>query len=81
MCIRDSVFMTQLLPSSAYPIRRELKTLVYQAIADLCTIVVHSILVRPEPVHALDAIARTPGGWGMLAGRRCGHDRRVSGGT
>jgi len=26
------VFMTQLLPSSAYPIRRELKTLVYQAL-------------------------------------------------
>ena len=27
------VFMTQLLPSSTYPIRRELKTLVYQALA------------------------------------------------
>lgn len=27
------VFMTQLLPSSSYPIRRELKTLVYQALA------------------------------------------------
>ena len=29
-----AVFMTQLLPSSTYPIRRELKTLVYQAIVD-----------------------------------------------
>jgi len=28
------VFMTQLLPSSAYPIRRQLKTLVYQALVD-----------------------------------------------
>lgn len=28
------VFMTQLLPSSAYPIRRELKTLVYQSLVD-----------------------------------------------
>jgi CubicO group peptidase (beta-lactamase class C family) len=28
------IFMTQLLPSSAYPIRRQLKTLVYQAIVD-----------------------------------------------
>lgn len=28
------IFMTQLMPSSAYPIRRELKTLVYQAIID-----------------------------------------------
>ena len=27
------IFTTQLLPSSAYPIRRELKTLVYQALA------------------------------------------------
>ena len=27
------VFMTQLLPSSSYPVRRELKTLVYQALA------------------------------------------------
>ena len=27
------VFLTQLLPSSTYPIRRELKTLVYQALA------------------------------------------------
>jgi hypothetical protein len=26
--------MTQLLPSSAYPIRRQLKTLVYQALVD-----------------------------------------------
>jgi len=28
------IFMTQLIPSSTYPIRRELKTLVYQAIVD-----------------------------------------------
>ena len=28
------IFMTQLLPSSAYPIRRQLKTLVYQALVD-----------------------------------------------
>jgi CubicO group peptidase (beta-lactamase class C family) len=28
------VFMTQLLPSSTYPVRRELRTLVYSAIAD-----------------------------------------------
>ena len=28
------IFMTQLMPSSAYPIRRQLKTLVYQAIID-----------------------------------------------
>lgn len=28
------VFMTQLLPSSTYPIRRELKTLIYQAVID-----------------------------------------------
>ena len=28
------IFMTQLLPSSTYPIRRELKTLIYQAIVD-----------------------------------------------
>ncbi len=28
------VFMTQLLPSSAYPVRRALKTLVYQALVD-----------------------------------------------
>ena len=28
------VFLTQLLPSSTYPIRRELKTLIYQAIVD-----------------------------------------------
>jgi CubicO group peptidase (beta-lactamase class C family) len=28
------VFMTQLLPSSAYPIRRQLKALVYQALVD-----------------------------------------------
>ncbi len=28
------VFMTQLLPSSTYPVRRELRTLVYSALAD-----------------------------------------------
>jgi CubicO group peptidase (beta-lactamase class C family) len=28
------IFMTQLLPSSAYPVRRQLKSLVYQAIVD-----------------------------------------------
>lgn len=28
------IFMTQLLPSSSYPIRRQLKTLVYQALVD-----------------------------------------------
>ena len=28
------VFLTQLLPSSTHPIRRELKTLIYQAIVD-----------------------------------------------
>ena len=28
------VFMTQLLPSSSYPIRRELKTLAYSALVD-----------------------------------------------
>lgn len=28
------VFMTQLMPSSAYPVRRELKTLIYSALAD-----------------------------------------------
>ena len=28
------VFLTQLMPSSTYPIRRELRTLVYQAIVD-----------------------------------------------
>ena len=28
------VFMTQLLPSSAYPIRRELRTLIYSAMMD-----------------------------------------------
>ena len=27
------VFMTQLAPSSSYPIRRELKTLIYSALA------------------------------------------------
>jgi hypothetical protein len=27
-----AVFMTQLLPSSTYPIRRELRTLVYSAL-------------------------------------------------
>jgi len=30
------IFMTQLLPSSAYPIRRELRTLVYSAITESC---------------------------------------------
>jgi CubicO group peptidase (beta-lactamase class C family) len=29
-----TIFMTQLLPSSAYPIRRELRTMVYAAITD-----------------------------------------------
>ena len=29
-----TVFMTQVLPSSAYPLRRELRTLVYAAITD-----------------------------------------------
>jgi CubicO group peptidase (beta-lactamase class C family) len=29
-----SVFMTQLLPSSTYPIRRELRTLVYSALME-----------------------------------------------
>ena len=29
-----AVFMTQLLPSSTYPIRRELRVLTYQAIVD-----------------------------------------------
>jgi CubicO group peptidase (beta-lactamase class C family) len=28
------VFLTQLMPSTAYPIRRELRTLVYAAIED-----------------------------------------------
>jgi len=28
------VFMTQLVPSSSYPIRRELRVLVYQALVD-----------------------------------------------
>jgi len=28
------VFLTQLMPSSTYPIRRELRSLVYQAIID-----------------------------------------------
>jgi CubicO group peptidase (beta-lactamase class C family) len=28
------IFMTQLLPSSAYPIRRELRTMIYSAIID-----------------------------------------------
>jgi CubicO group peptidase (beta-lactamase class C family) len=28
------LFLTQLLPSSTYPIREELKTLVYQALVD-----------------------------------------------
>ena len=29
-----TVFMTQLVPSSSYPIRRELRTMVYAAITD-----------------------------------------------
>ncbi|MGH6682211.1 MAG: serine hydrolase, partial [Bradyrhizobium sp.] len=29
-----AIFMTQVLPSSAYPIRRELRTMVYAAITD-----------------------------------------------
>ena len=29
-----TIFMTQVLPSSAYPIRRELRTMVYAAITD-----------------------------------------------
>jgi CubicO group peptidase (beta-lactamase class C family) len=29
-----AIFMTQVLPSSAYPIRRELRTMVYSAITD-----------------------------------------------
>ena len=29
-----AIFMTQVLPSSAYPVRRELRTLVYSAITD-----------------------------------------------
>jgi CubicO group peptidase (beta-lactamase class C family) len=29
-----TIFMTQLLPSSAYPVRRELRTMVYAAITD-----------------------------------------------
>jgi len=29
-----AVFMTQLLPSSSYPIRRELRTLVYAALEE-----------------------------------------------
>lgn len=29
-----TIFMTQLIPSSAYPIRRELRTLVYSAITE-----------------------------------------------
>jgi CubicO group peptidase (beta-lactamase class C family) len=28
------IFMTQLLPSSAYPVRRELRTLIYSAITE-----------------------------------------------
>jgi CubicO group peptidase (beta-lactamase class C family) len=30
----SAVFMTQLIPSSTYPIRRELRVLVYQALID-----------------------------------------------
>jgi CubicO group peptidase (beta-lactamase class C family) len=29
-----TIFMTQVLPSSAYPVRRELRTMVYAAITD-----------------------------------------------
>jgi CubicO group peptidase (beta-lactamase class C family) len=29
-----AIFMTQVLPSSAYPVRRELRTMVYAAITD-----------------------------------------------
>jgi hypothetical protein len=29
-----AVFMTQLLPSSTYPVRRELRTLVYSALME-----------------------------------------------
>ncbi|MEM1436510.1 MAG: serine hydrolase, partial [Pseudomonadota bacterium] len=29
-----TIFLTQLLPSSTYPIRRELRTRVYQALVD-----------------------------------------------
>ncbi len=29
-----AIFMTQVLPSSAYPIRRELRTMIYAAITD-----------------------------------------------
>ncbi len=29
-----TIFMTQLMPSSSYPIRRELRTMVYAAITD-----------------------------------------------
>ena len=29
-----AIFMTQVLPSSAYPVRRELRTMVYSAITD-----------------------------------------------
>ena len=29
-----TIFMTQVLPSSAYPLRRELRTMVYSAITD-----------------------------------------------
>jgi CubicO group peptidase (beta-lactamase class C family) len=29
-----AIFMTQLLPSSAYPVRRELRTMVYSAVVD-----------------------------------------------
>ncbi len=29
-----AIFMTQLLPSSAYPVRRELRTMIYSAITD-----------------------------------------------
>jgi CubicO group peptidase (beta-lactamase class C family) len=29
-----TIFMTQVIPSSAYPVRRELRTMVYAAITD-----------------------------------------------
>ena len=29
-----TIFMTQVMPSSAYPLRRELRTMVYSAITD-----------------------------------------------
>jgi CubicO group peptidase (beta-lactamase class C family) len=29
-----AIFMTQVMPSSAYPVRRELRTMIYSAITD-----------------------------------------------